>query len=222
MGLEKSWQLRIDWQNLRQYRQLVRLLEAVTEKKYTSKTVMKVVHHGGDSLSYAMLKDWQKRLSLLRRPEGGESKWRRFSIFDILVFYLLFRLKRQGVDLAKLNQLSTSKYFHIEEFVTGLLEVLWGREVLIYTDFTFVQKFASEHPKVKKLTISPVRGQGINVYVVMSLNEVLEDFATNLSLNDFQVEVETGNYFFTINTVPMGEIEHPDRYPLLTKLKIFK
>ena len=75
-GLEVFWKDKLE---NRAYRILI---EKVKQEYLTSKDVKKYV-------SYNQINDWEKRLSFLKKKRETASKWRRFSILDLLIFYLL-------------------------------------------------------------------------------------------------------------------------------------
>lgn len=128
------------------YHSLIQSAEIYNKPTYTLKDLQKFF----PSLSYRVLNDWDKKKLISGSRKNQDSGWRKFSIIDIIKFFIIIDLRKYGMPIPKIknvihnlslnfifikdpntDEFIKTEYLHFEYF---LIQSSIGQKILLLID----------------------------------------------------------------------------------------
>jgi len=128
------------------YHSLIQSAEIYNKPTYT----LKKLQNFFPSLSYRVLNDWDKKKLISGSRKNQDSGWRKFSIIDIIKFFIIIDLRKYGMPIPKIKnvihnlslnfifikdpntgEFIKTEYLHFEYF---LIQSSIGQKILLLID----------------------------------------------------------------------------------------
>ena len=179
------------------------LTRTVTEKILTLKGIQNCVGVTKQQIDYWMQK------GVLSTADNAGTKWRRFSVLDILLIAIAAKFKSHGIEISEIANVNNLLPIWSEDknWTDCFVYIINGYDVYLVSDFTRFASTISIDPEDIKGNVGLLR---LNVrtksgfLAAVSLKKVCDDLAPKLQIPNFKVKVlKNGSYEFVINGVPL-------------------
>ncbi|MDB9822855.1 MerR family transcriptional regulator [Deltaproteobacteria bacterium] len=180
------------------------LVRTVTEKIHPFSVVNEILGVTKSQVDY-----WTQK-GVLISDRKKSSKWRRYSIFDILMIAIVAEFKSRGIEIGEIaiiRDLLRLPQHCIDPYNDLFVYIINGYDVYLFTDFNrSVGTIPIMEEEIIKDTIklNLYLTKDASFFAAISLKKLFDKLAPKLELPNFKIKIlPDGKYKFIVNGVPL-------------------